>query len=150
MFPTGVLLFCIVQIHTIRIRATTGHVFSDVKGWLMVALAGLALLAIVVVVVPSQTAQTGPGPIVPPEAQYDPVDAGEPLPEGFRQLLPRDAITPVYNPTFVAAEEAGWSGETLVIGVEIDGDARAYPVSFLNRREMVVDRIAGIPVLVTW
>ena len=38
----------------------------------------------------------------------------------------------------------------LVIGLELDGDAKAYPVSFLNRREMVIDWIGGTPVLVTW
>lgn len=81
---------------------------------------------------------------------YDPVRAGEPLPEGFRQLIPRDGIRPVYDPAFVAASASGWPDDTLVIGVAIDGDARAYPVRFLNRREMVIDRIAGIPVLVTW
>ena len=43
-----------------------------------------------------------------------------------------------------------WRDDTLVIGIEQDGDAEAYPVSFLNGREMVIDSIAGIPVLVTW
>ncbi len=76
--------------------------------------------------------------------------AGEQLPGGFRQLLRRDAILPVYDPTFVPSAEQDWDDDTLVIGVELDGEAKAYPVSFLNRREMVIDRIAGIPVLVTW
>lgn len=81
---------------------------------------------------------------------YDPVLAGEPLPPGYRQLLPRDAIRPVYEPEFVTASEANWRDSTLVIGLELEGESRAYPVSHLNRREMVVDRVAGIPVLVTW
>ena len=81
---------------------------------------------------------------------YDPVRAGEPTPSGFSQLLPRDAIHPVYNPTFRSAESTEWPTEALVIGVEHDGEAKAYPVSFLNHREMVVDWIGGSPVLVTW
>lgn len=85
-----------------------------------------------------------------PAATYDPVLAGEPLPQGYRQLLPRDAILPVYEPEFVTAAEAPWVAETLVIGVALAGEARAYPISYLNAREMVVDSIAGIPVLVTW
>ena len=88
--------------------------------------------------------------IVPPDDVYDPVLAGEPLPEGYRPLLRRDAILPVYNPTFRSAGDTDWSGDTLVIGLVIDDDARAYPVRFLNRREMVIDRVANIPVLVSW
>ena len=88
--------------------------------------------------------------IVPPDDAYDPVLAGEPLPAGYRQLLRRDAILPVYNPTFRSAGDTDWSADTLVIGLVIDDDARAYPVRFLNRREMVIDRVANIPVLVSW
>lgn len=81
---------------------------------------------------------------------YDPVRAGEELPQGFRQLFGRDAIRPIYEPTFVAAQDAGWTDSTLVVALEIDGDARAYPVSHLNRREIVNDHVGNTPVLVTW
>lgn len=83
-------------------------------------------------------------------SRYDPVLAGEPLPRRYRPLLPRDAIRPVYQPTYVEAADAPWEDEALVIGVEVDGEARAYPVSYLNHREMVVDRLSGVPILVTW
>ena len=85
-----------------------------------------------------------------PKQTYDPSRSGDQLPKGFRQLLARDAIRPIYDPEFVTAELTPWRDDTLVIGIEQDGDAKAYPVSFLNSREMVIDRIAGIPVLVTW
>lgn len=94
--------------------------------------------------------QTETGPAEVQSGIYDPVRAGEPTPPGFRQLLPRDAIHPVYTPTFRSAESTDWSAETLVIGVEFNGEAKAYPVSFLNFREMVNDWIGGSPVLVTW
>ncbi len=94
--------------------------------------------------------RTAAGVRVDPDSAYDPVIAGERLPDGFRQLLPRDAILPVYDPTFVAADEAGWATATDVIGVEIDGEAKAYPVSFLTGRELVVDELAGEPILVSW
>lgn len=81
---------------------------------------------------------------------YDPTEAGEELPQGYRQLLPRDAIKPVYQPRFVPADEIGWDDDDLVIGLSVDNESKAYPVGFLNRREMVIDSIAGIPVLVTW
>lgn len=89
-------------------------------------------------------------PDVDPSSVYDPYRAGEQLPSGYRQLLPRDAIRPVYQAVFVRASEAGWDDEDLVIGLEINDEAKAYPVGFLNRREMVIDSVAGIPVLVTW
>lgn len=91
-----------------------------------------------------------PGVRVGPRQAYDPVAAGEPLPDGFRQLLPRDGIQPIYDPKFVDATTVDWSGDTQVIGVAADGEAKAYPVSFLSRHEMVDDFIAGDPILVTW
>ena len=89
-------------------------------------------------------------PPLDPQSVYDPVQAGEEMPPGYRQLLARDAIRPVYHPVFVPASQAGWDDGDLVIGLEIDGQATAYPVGFLNRRDMVIDAVAGIPVLVTW
>lgn len=76
--------------------------------------------------------------------------AGEQLPADFRQILPRDAIRPVYDPEFAPADEVGWPDSTDVIGVEINGEAKAYPVDHLNGRELVVDEIGGEPVLVSW
>lgn len=94
--------------------------------------------------------QVETGPIEPPAGTYDPVRAGEETPDGFRQLLPRDAILPIYNPTFDTAAASEWEDDTLVIGLALEGEAKAYPVSFLNRREMVLDWIGGTPVLVSW
>jgi len=80
----------------------------------------------------------------------DPVTEGDPLPNGFRQLLGRDDILPYYVPTFVHADDVDWRGEELVLGVFLEGEARAYPIGTLNRREMVIDRHRGIPTLVSW
>jgi len=85
-----------------------------------------------------------------PNTIFDPVRAGEELPQGFRQLLPRDGIAPVYDPQFTLADGVDWPQESLVIGVNLEGEARAYPVGFLNRREIVNDNHRGIPTLVTW
>ena len=68
----------------------------------------------------------------------------------FRQLLPRDAIFPIYEPRFVTAEEAGLDSGELVIGVELNGESKAYPIGPLVRREMVNDTVGGVPILVTW
>ena len=71
-----------------------------------------------------------------PKQTYDPSRSGDQLPKGFRQLLARDAIRPIYDPEFVTAELTPWRDDTLVIGIEQDGDAKAYPVTFLNGREL--------------
>lgn len=81
---------------------------------------------------------------------YDPVHAGEELPFDFRQVIRRDGIRPVYEPEFLSAAETEWHDDTLVVALVINGDAKAYPVSFLNRREIVNDHVGKTPVLVTW
>jgi len=68
----------------------------------------------------------------------------------FSQLLPKDAIFPIYQPRFVVGESANLHPDDLVIGVAINGESKAYPVGPLNFREMVNDTVGGVPVLVTW
>ena len=100
---------------------------------------------------PAQQLTVGPTNVrVDPTGVYNPVLAGEPLPDGFRQILPRDAIAPVYEPEFLDGRDIAWPDDAQVIGVSSGGESKAYPVSFLNGREMVVDEIDGIPILVTW
>lgn len=59
-----------------------------------------------------------------------------------------DGIPPLESPAFVAPEEAAaWMGaKDLVIGVEINGDARAYPRRIIDWHEMVNDTVGGVPV----
>src|SRR5262249_56295813 len=71
-------------------------------------------------------------------------------PDQIVSVLPRDAIAAIDHPRFVAADHAGLAGHDRVIGVEIDGDARAYPVATLSSHEIVNDRIRGRPLAVTW
>lgn len=116
-------------------------------------LCGVIALAALTVWAFTGSERPDPGPTgvrVDPAGVYDPVLAGERLPHGFRQILPRDGIRPIYEPIFAAADQVDWPGATQVIGVSVGDEAKAYPVSFLNGREMVVDEIDGIPILVTW
>ena len=68
----------------------------------------------------------------------------------FPQLIPPDGIRPVYEPEFESGVEVDLQADELVLGVAIDGQAKAYPISVLRNREMVNDELAGIPLLVTW
>ncbi len=53
---------------------------------------------------------------------------------------------------FVSVEEGNqeWFDEEPVIGVVINGDARAYPVRILSLHEIVNDVVGGQPVAITW
>jgi len=59
-----------------------------------------------------------------------------------------DGIPPLEFPTqILPAEAAEWINDTdVVVGVEIDGDARAYPIRIIAWHEMVNDTIGGVPV----
>lgn len=109
----------------------------------------VALLVLAVTTRVDDEDATLPEPADPADVQ-DPVRAGEPTPDGFRQLLRRDDIQPIYQPTFVSADDIDWEPETLIVGVALGGEAKAYPVNFMNIHEMINDRIAGIPILVSW
>ena len=122
-------------------------------------IAGALAIAVVVVLVVTSIADSPAPPIasresvatpVDVDAVYDPVKAGEDLPDGYRQGLNRDQIVPVYNPTFAGAGEVDWPADMLVIGAAGTTEAKAYPVTHLNQREMVIDSLEGIPILVTW
>jgi hypothetical protein len=65
-------------------------------------------------------------------------------------MLPRDAIHPVYDPEFVEAVDSPLHPDELVMGVAINGESKAYPVTVLRFREMVNDELGGGPILVTW
>lgn len=67
-------------------------------------------------------------------------------------LLPRDAIQAIDEPKFISAAEAGESYEPqeMILGVEFNGDARAYSVPFLSSHEIVNDFVGGVPIAVTW
>lgn len=67
----------------------------------------------------------------------------------------RDRIPAIDNPVFVAADdprldEAGIRDDTMVLGVELEGIARAYPVATMSRHEIVNDEFDGHPFAVLW
>ena len=58
-----------------------------------------------------------------------------------------DGIPALTNPTLLAPDEAAYLlPDDLVFGIEINGDARAYPLRILNWHEMFNDVIGGVPV----
>lgn len=58
---------------------------------------------------------------------------------------------PVSNPQYVRAEEAKFVDKTdMVLAVEINGEAAAYPVRQLAYHHLVHDTIGGRPILATY
>jgi hypothetical protein len=85
-----------------------------------------------------------------PGSVLDPVEEGEPLPAGYRPVLERDGIAPIYEPRFLAADKVDYPDDALVLGVEIEGEAHAYPINVLNFREIVIDEVGGTPIIASW
>ena len=82
---------------------------------------------------------------------------GNPQDTGERELrmvtlLPRDGIPAIDSPRFLTVEEANrtYNDDELVIGVEFDGDARAYSIPLLSNHEIVNDTVGGVKIAVTW
>jgi hypothetical protein len=87
----------------------------------------------------------------------------------FRAFFPQDAtaairldeidwggvgvngIPPLRLPRIVAASEAGWLRDGHVIfGVEVNGEARAYPKRILAWHEMAIDRLGGVDLTIVY
>ena len=71
-------------------------------------------------------------------------------PPGVQQLLPRGGIPAVFDPEFVSAEEADITDDAWVLGVVIDGQARAYSLNLLNHHEVVNDVVGDTPFAAVW
>jgi hypothetical protein len=66
---------------------------------------------------------------------------------------PPDGIPSIDNPKFVSVQEAGnnfLADSDLVLGLNINGDIRAYPLQILVWHEIVNDKVGGVPVAVTY
>ena len=59
----------------------------------------------------------------------------------------QDGIPPLRKPKMIGAEEADYlDDDNVVFGIEINGDARAYPKRILAWHEMFVDKVGGVDI----
>lgn len=64
---------------------------------------------------------------------------------------PRDMIRPIDEPVYDPASNTTWLGDNDPgVLLAIEGDVRFFPLSILNRHEIVNDTVGGIPVAVTY
>jgi hypothetical protein len=98
--------------------------------------------------------------LVEPQPKYIPAGAHQPFDvtrhsvplQEIRVSVGRDAIPALTQPEFRSADQADRllkPGER-VLGVALNGEAKAYPLRILNWHELVNDSVGGQPVLVTW
>jgi hypothetical protein len=63
----------------------------------------------------------------------------------------KDGIPALVDPRFVEARAASYlTDDELVFGVEIAGDARAYPHRILDWHEMADDVVGGVPIALVY
>ncbi len=119
-------------------------------------------------------AGSGPAEDPPPATDAPTTTAGTGLPEGPSALRdrnaeafpdplvnpaeiisggpPPDGIPPIDEPAYVSVGEADeyLEPDEPVVALEIDGDARAYPVQVLIWHEIVNGTVGGVPVSITY
>ena len=117
---------------------------------------------------PSSTPAAGPATVVEPDPHFqDALDRAEfrtsgwktdfslhtvPYHEFLSGGVPRDGIPPLDEPNFESIADADrWLEDVQpVIALEINGEARAYPLAILTWHEIVNDTLGGVPVSVTF
>ncbi len=95
---------------------------------------------------PTQTEE--PVVVRPADQDLTPT-GGEPYNEPIQYRAP-DAKAAIVEPVLVSAEDAIIAPGTKVIGVFLEGEARAYPVLILNNHQILNDRVGGIPISASW
>lgn len=109
---------------------------------------------------PQQNAPT-PEPSLTAEPQTEPQASSLPTPRPYR--LQGGELVLAANPDDIpaifandalfvdtAAGDEEWQDEESVIGVFLNGEARAYPIRLLSLHEIVNDTVGGQPIAVTW
>ena len=71
-------------------------------------------------------------------------------PPGVEQVLARGAIPAILQPQFVPAREAEIPDDAWVLGVVVEGVAKAYSLNLLNQHEVVNDRSGGTAFAAVW
>jgi hypothetical protein len=106
---------------------------------------------------PSATTCRSLGPSKETKLDFSMNGSGAPFLRRFdrralRFSLGVDSIRSIDRPCFETSAQADRLLEPndLVIGVERDGDARAYPVKLLSYHEVVNDLVGGEPLAITW
>lgn len=113
---------------------------------------GVALLALVILIAALWLFASGQSRAAPRDEPILMPPAPAVSASLMASVLPRDSIPTIDAPQYTTSDEADEfmeAGEQ-VIGVVINGEARAFPLPILSKHEIVNDVIGGHPVTVTW
>lgn len=99
----------------------------------------------------SPAVPTGPSALTDPRSDEFPAPL-VPIDEIISGGPPPDGIPPLDAPVFIDVAGVGdqLEGAESVVALEINGDARAYPVRVMIWHEIVNDTVGGVPVSVTY
>ena len=82
---------------------------------------------------------------------FDLSAASVPIDQIMRGGPPRDGIPSIDAPVFTDVDEADFlRADDRVLGLNINGEAKAYPIKILNWHEIVNDVVGGTAVAITW
>ncbi|MFP4174110.1 MAG: DUF3179 domain-containing protein [Candidatus Hydrogenedentota bacterium] len=96
----------------------------------------------------AQAQTTGPGRFM---EQFDASNLTIPEEDILRGGPPKDGIPALTAPHHAPVSEADFlDAEDRVVGVSVEGEARAYPIRLLNWHEIVNDELAGEPFAVVY
>lgn len=85
------------------------------------------------------------------EDEFDLSDLRVERDEILRGGPPKDGIPAVTDPDTVAVGDADFLREDdRIVAVEMEGEARAYPIRMLNWHEIVNDELGGVPIAVIY
>ena len=82
---------------------------------------------------------------------FDTATRSIPLDEIMAGGPPKDGIPALTNPKFVSAENADFvKKDDRILGLFINGEAKAYPINIMNWHEIVNDTVGGKKVMVSY
>lgn len=119
------------------------------KNIMMIVITGISIAIILVLLISIVNNVPEPYTSIEEATKSQPV---VPLDEIVSGGVPKDGIPSIDRPTLVSIEEADrfLQGSDIVIGLNIDGDVRAYPLKILVWHEIVNDNVGSTPVAITY
>ena len=78
------------------------------------------------------------------------VDAEKDIFGDYEQILPRGGIAAIVQPHYVSAAEATIKDNSHVLGVVVEGQARAFSLNLLNQHEVVNDKVGDVEFAAVW